>query len=58
MQLKAKFQRIARRGKKAFLNEQCKETGKNNRMRKSGDFFKKSGDIKETIHARMNLIKD
>ena len=52
------FQRIARRGRKAFLNEQSKEIGKNNRMRKSRDFFKKIGDIKKTFHARMNMIKD
>jgi len=58
IQLNAKFQRIARRGKKAFLNEQCKEIRKNNRMRKCRDFFKKIGDIKETLHARMNMIKD
>ena len=58
MQLNAKFQRIARRDKKAFLNEQCKEIRKNNRMRKCRDFFKKIGDIKETFHARMNMIKD
>ena len=58
MQLNAKFKRIARRGRKAFLNEQSKEIGKNNRMRKSRDFFKKIGDIKKTFHARMNMIKD
>ena len=44
--------------RKAFLNEQSKEIGKNNRMRKTRDFFKKIGDIKKTFHARMNMIKD
>ena len=56
--LDAEFQRIAKRHKKAFLNEQCKETEENNRMRKTRDLFKKMGDIKGTFHARMGMIKD
>ena len=50
--------REARRDKKAFFNEQCKELEKNNRMRKSRDLFEKIGDIKGTFHARMEIIKD
>ena len=50
--LKAEFQRIARRDKKAFLSDQCKETEKNNRMGKTRDLFKKIRDIKGTFHAR------
>ena len=50
-QLNAEFQRIARRNKKALLNEQCKEIEENNRMGKTRDFFKKTGDIKGTFHA-------
>ena len=42
----------------AFLNEQCKEVEDNNRMRKTRDLFKKTGDIKRTFHARMGTIKD
>ena len=57
-QLKAEFQRTARRDKKAFLNEQCKEIEKNNRMAKTRDLFKKIGDIKGTYPARMGMIKD
>ena len=57
-QLNAEFQRIARRTKKALLNEQCKEIEENNRMGKTRDFFKKTGDIKGTFHARMVTIKD
>ena len=57
-QLNAEFQGIARRGKKDFLNEQCKEVEKNNRMGKTGDLFKKTGEIKEAFHARMGTIKD
>ena len=57
-QLNAEFQRIARRNKKTFLNEQCKEVEGNNRMGQTRDLFKKSGDIKETFHARMGMIKD
>ena len=54
----AEFQRIARRDKKIFLSDQCKETEENNRMGKTRDFFKKIGDIKGTFHARMGTIKD
>ena len=57
-QLNAEFQRIARKGKKAFLNEQFKEVVGNNRMGKTGDFFKKIGEIKGTVHAKMGTIKD
>ena len=57
-QLNAEFQRIARKGKKAFLNEQFKEVVENNRMGKTGDFFKKIGEIKGTVHAKMGTIKD
>ena len=57
-QLNVEFQRITWRDKKAVLNEQCKETGENNRMGKTSDLFKKIGDIKETLHARMGTIKD
>ena len=56
--LNAEFQRIARRGKKAFLNDQCKEIGENNRMGKTGDLFKKTRDIKGIFHAKMGTIKD
>ena len=52
IQLNAEFQRITRRDKMAFLNEQCKEVEDNNRMRKTRDLFKKTGDIKRTFHAR------
>ena len=52
-QLNAEFQRTARRNKKAFLSEQCKEVEENNRMGKISDLFKKSGNIKGTFHARM-----
>ena len=51
--LNAEFKRIARRDKKAFLSDQCKETEENNRMGKISDLFKKIGDIKGTFHARM-----
>ena len=51
------FQRIARRDKKAFLSDQCKER-KNNRMGKTRDLFKKIRDTKGTFHAKMGLIKD
>ena len=57
-QLNAEFQRIARRNKKAFLNEQCKEAEENNKMGKKKDLFKKTGDIKGTFHARMDTIRD
>ena len=53
----AEFQRIARRDKKAFLNEQCKEIEENNRMRKTRD-LKKIRDTKGTFHAKMGTIKD
>ena len=56
--LNAEFQRIARRDKKAFLNDQCKETKENNRMGKSRDLFKKIGDTKGTSHAKMGSIED
>ena len=56
--LNAEFQRTVRRGKKAFLSDQCKETEENNRMGKSRDPFKKIRDIKETFQAKMGSIKD
>ena len=56
--LHTEFQRIARRGKKAFLSDQCKEIEENNRMRKSKDLFKKIRDTKGTFHAKMGTIKD
>ena len=56
--LNAEFQRIARRDKKDFLRDQCKETEENNRMGKTRDFFKKIRDTKGTFHAKMGLIKD
>ena len=52
------FQRIARRDKKAFLSDQCKEIEENNKMRKTRDFFKKIRDTKGTFHAKMGSIKD
>ena len=52
------LQRIARRDKKAFLSEQCKEIEENNRMGKTRDFFKKIRDAKGTFHAKMGTIKD
>ena len=57
-ELNAEFQRIAGRDEKAFLNEQCKEVEKSNRMGKTRDLFKKVGEIKGTFHARMGMIKD
>ena len=57
-QLNAKFQRIARRDKKAVFKEQCKEIKENNRMGNSRELFKKIGDIKGIFHARMGMIKD
>ena len=54
----AEFQRIARRDKKAFLSEQCKEIEENNRMGKTRDLFKKIRDIMGTFHAKMDSIKD
>ena len=56
--LNSEFQRIARRDKKAFLTDQCKEIEENNRMRKTKDLFKKIRDTKGTFHAKMGLIKD
>ena len=56
--LNAEFQRIARRDKKAFLSEECKETEENNSMRKTRDLFKKIRDAKGTFHANMGTIKD
>ena len=55
--LKAEFQKIARRDKKAFLSDQCKEIEGNNRMGKTRDLFKKSRDTKGTFHAKMGTIK-
>ena len=52
------FQRIARRAKKAFLSDQCKEIEEDNRMRKTRDLFKKIRDTKGTFHAKMGTIKD
>ena len=54
----AEFQRIARRDKKAFLSNQCKEIEENNRMGKNRDFFKKIRDAKGTFHTKMGSIKD
>ena len=54
----AEFQRIARRDKKAFLSNQCKEVQENNRMEKTRDLFKKIRDTKGTFHAKMDSIKD
>ena len=56
--LNAEFQRIARRDKKAFVSDQCKEIEENNRMGKTSDLFKKIRDIKGTFHAKMSSIKD
>ena len=56
--LNAEFQRIARRDKKAFLRDQCKEIGENNRMGKTRDLFKKIRDTKGTFPAKMGSIKD
>ena len=56
--LNAEFQRIARRDKKAFLTDQCKEIEENNRMGKTRDLFKKIRDTKGTFHAKMGLIND
>ena len=58
MHLNAEFQRIARRDKKALLNDQCKETEENNRMGKTSDLFKKIRDTKGTFDAKMGTIKD
>ena len=56
--MKTEFQRIARRDKKAFPSDQCKEIEENNRMGKTRDLFKKIRDTKGTFHAKMGLIKD
>ena len=56
--MNAEFQRIARRDKKAFLGDQCKDIEENERMRKTRDLFKKIRDTKRTFHAKMGSIKD
>ena len=56
--LKAEFQRIARRDKKTFLSDKCKETEENNRIGKTRDLFKKIRDSKGTFHAKMGTVKD
>ena len=56
--LNAEFQRMVRRNKEAFLNEQCKEIEENNGMGKTRDLFKKTGDTKGKYHAKMGSIKD
>ena len=56
--LNAEFQRIARRDKKAFLSDQCKEIEENNRMGKTRDLFKNIRDTKGTFHGKMGSIKD
>ena len=58
IQKNAEFQRIARRDKKTFLNEQCKGIEENDRMEKTSNLFKKIRDTKGTFHARMGMIKD
>ena len=57
-ELNAEFHRIARRDKKAFLNDQCKEIEEHNRMGKTSDLFKKTGDSKGTFHAKVGTMKD
>ena len=56
--LNSEFQRIARRDKKAFLSNQCKEIEENSRMGKTRDLFQKIGDTKGMYHAKMNTIRD
>ena len=56
--MNAEFQRIARRDKKAFLRDQCKEIEENNTMEKATDLFKKIRDTKGSLHAKMGTIKD
>ena len=56
--MNAEFQRIARRDKKAFLRDQCKEIEENNRMGKTRDLFKKIRDTKGTFHAKMGTVQD
>ena len=55
--LDAEFKRIARRDKKAFLRDQCKETEENNKMGKTRDLFKKIRDTRGTVHAKMGTIR-
>ena len=57
IQLNVEFQRIAKRDKKGFLNEQCKQIEENNRTGKTRDLFKKTGNIKGTFDARLGTIK-
>ena len=56
--MNAEFQRIARRDKKTFLGDQCREIEENNKMRKTRDLFKKIRGTKGTFHAKMGTIKD
>ena len=56
--LNAEFQRLARRDRKAFLSDQCKEIEENNRMGKTRELFKKIRDTKGTFHAKMGTMKD
>ena len=56
--MNAEFKRIARRDKKAFLSDQCKEIEENNRVEKTSDLFKKTSDTKGTFHAKIGTIKD
>jgi len=56
--LNSEFQRIARRDKKAFLSDQCKEIEENNRMGKTRDLFKKTRDTKGTFHSKMGTIRE
>ena len=56
--MNAEFQRIARRDKKVFLSDQCKEIEENNRMEMTRNLFKKIRDIKGTFHAKVGIIKD
>ena len=56
--MNTEFQRIARRDKKAFLSDQCKEIEENNRMGKTRDLFKNIRDTKGTVHAKMDSVKD
>ena len=56
--MNSEFQRIARRDKKAFLSDQCKDIEENNRMGKTRDLFKKIRDTKGTFHAKMGTVKD
>ena len=56
--MNAEFQRVARRGKKAFLSDQCKEIEENNRMQKTRDLFKKIRDTKENFHVKIGTKKE